>query len=353
MSQKESRLKPLEDQLIWGYTLARTVAFTAQQATLPLFEYLLTGKTKARPKNYAENLKAVFPDLLALLKSDAENIQKGLYPKSVLKPESYLKHLTRFPKIILDGYKITKRRQEKKNHDFDEVAQQYFDEVPDYYKRNFHFQTGGYLTAESASLYEHQVEILFSGAADAMRRLIIKPMKEMYPGDGEGLHFLEVAAGTGRLTRFVKLAFPKARITVLDLSEPYLAEARQNLKSFDKMNFIQGKAEELPFQNVQFDAVYSCFLFHEIPLEVRKASLLEALRVLKPGGFYGAVDSIQLKDTENMAWALEQFPVDFHEPFYKNYTLHPMEELFTEAGFENSQTQLGFFSKVVSCRKPQ
>lgn len=352
MDQKETVFKPLERQLAWGYSLARTAAFTAQQATLPIFEYLFTGETKTRPKDYTENLKAILPDLLGLLKKDAENIHQGFYPISVLKPESYFKHLFRFPKIIRDGYKISQRRKEKKAHDFDDVAKKYFSEVPEYYQRNFHFQTGGYLTSESASLYEHQVEILFAGAADAMRRLILKPMKEVYPGDGEGLHFLEVAAGTGRLTRFVKLAFPKARITVLDLSEPYLAEARKNLHDFDKINFIQGRAELLPFQNIQFDAVYSCFLFHEIPLEVRKEALTEALRVLKPAGFYGAVDSIQAQDAENMKWAIEQFPVDFHEPFYKNYTLHPLEVLFSEAGFVEIQSTRGFFSKAVSCRKP-
>ena len=44
-----------------------------------------------------------------------------------------------------------------------------------YYLQNFHYQTDGYLSDLSANLYDLQVEILFNGAADAMRRRIITP----------------------------------------------------------------------------------------------------------------------------------------------------------------------------------
>ena len=215
-----------------------------------------------------------------------------------------------------------------------------------------HYQSGGYLTEKSADLYEHQVEILFSGSADAMRRLIIPLFKEKYSNKGEGLHFLEVGAGTGRLTRFMKLAYPKARITVLDLSEPYLKKAQENLAEFKHVDFVQGKAESLPFKDHQFDAVYSCFMFHELPLEVRQLVLQESFRVLKGGGILGFVDSVQKTDAEDLMWALEQFPKDFHEPFYKNYSLHPMEDLIHQAGFKGIHKNQGFFSKALMAEKP-
>ena len=41
---------------------------------------------------------------------------------------------------------------------------------PDYYQ-NFHHQTDGYLSDHQA-LYDLQVEILFNGSADAMRRRV-------------------------------------------------------------------------------------------------------------------------------------------------------------------------------------
>lgn len=343
---------PYQDKITFGYSLARSAHFVAQQFSLPIFEFLTTGKRRKIAALTPKKMKSMYTELFKLLKKDAENISRGLYPVDVLKPEKVSEHFMRYPRIILDGYQIAKRREQGSQRDFDEAAGEYLNGLPEYYRRNFHYQTGGYLTKESADLYEHQVEILFAGAADAMRRLLIPPVKQIYSGDGEGLHFLEVAAGTGRLTRFMKLAYPKARITVLDLSYPYLKKAQNNLHEFDRLDFVQGAAEDLPFKDGKFDLVYSCFLFHELPIEIRRQAVSEAFRVLKEGGLLGFVDSVQKEDTRDFEWALDQFPVDFHEPFYENYTMNPMEGLMTYRGFVKIQKEQGFFSKAVVGKKP-
>lgn len=336
--------KDLRKKALYGFALARSVSFLTQNLLL----VLLAEKSRMQNPEFAKNLKTILKDISDLLKEDANNIAEGIYPASVLKPESWQKSFKRYPEIILDALSVRRRRQEKKNHDFNLEAEEYLRDVPDYFRRNFHFQTGGYLTEKSAHLYEHQVEILFSGAADAMRRLLLKPLKEHFPhSQGEGLHFLEVAGGTGRLSKFVKLTFPKAKITVLDLSHPYLKKAQANLSEFSKVDFVQGDAAALPFKDQQFDAVFSCFLFHELPYEERKKVLKEAVRVLNPGGFCGLVDSLQDEDRSEFDWALKQFPVDFHEPFYKNYLQNPMEGLLKDAGFEKVERNIGFFSKAV------
>lgn len=343
---------PYKDKITLGYSLARSAHFVAQQFSLPIFEFLSTGKRAERPAVEPKRIKKIYSELYSLLKKDSENIAAGLYPLEVLKPEKLTEHMMRYPRIIMDGYAIAKRRQNKKAHDFSDESTDFLKDLPEYYQRNFHFQTGGYLTKDSADLYEHQVEILFAGAGDAMRRLILPLMKQEYSGDGEGLHFLEVAAGTGRLTRFMKLAYPKARITVLDLSYPYLKKAQQNLQEFDRLDFVQGAAEDLPFQDAKFDAIYSCFLFHELPYEIRKRVVSESSRVLKEGGLMAFVDSVQKEDAQDLQWALEQFPVDFHEPFYKNYSVNPMEGLMLNQGFHQIRKEVGFFAKAVLAKKP-
>ncbi|MFM6930396.1 MAG: class I SAM-dependent methyltransferase [Bdellovibrio sp.] len=343
---------PFRNKISLGYALARSAHFTMQKLSLPMLELLATGQKSKRPNVETKHLKKSYEELYKLLKKDSDNIAAGLYPAEVLQPESLAKHALRYPKIVVDGYYISRRRKDRAAHEFSEEAREYLPDTPEYYHRNFHYQSGGYLTEKSAELYEHQVEILFSGAADAMRRLIIPLVKEAFPNQGEGLHFLEVGAGTGRLTRFMKLAFPKARITALDLSEPYLKKAQANLKNFHRIDYVQGRAEELPFKDAQFDLVYSCFLFHELPAEVRQAAVAEGMRVLKPGGYYGLVDSVQKEEAQGLEWALEQFPVDFHEPFYKNYSLHPVEDLLAVQGFTGVRKDRGFFSKAVLAQKP-
>lgn len=345
--------KKATTQALYTYALARSLTFLSQSLSLPVFEFLVTGKTKKAPAESFGHLKAIYQEVMKLLKADAENIAQGLYPLEVLAPEPVKAFVGRYPKIVLDGVSLVRRRLGKKSQDFNHEAAQYFRDVPDYFQRNFHFQTDGYLTDKSAELYEHQVEILFAGAADAMRRLLLPQLKQHFPySEGEGLHFLEVAAGTGRLSKFVKLTFPKAKITVMDVSPPYLKKAQSNLQDFKRIDFVQGDAAYLPFKDQQFDAVYSCFLFHELPHEERKKVVAEGFRVLKSQGFYGLVDSVQNEDKKEFNWALEQFPVDFHEPFFKNYLHNPMEGLLKNQGFSSLDAKMGFLAKALKAVKP-
>ncbi len=346
---KEDLKKTILKNLSLGYSLLRTGAFAVQGTFLPWVDVLATGQKRSVPKNYAQHLKQALPKIQKLLSKDAENISQGFYPIDVLKPENPLAHSFRIPKIFKDAFLAAKRREKKEAHDFEPEAEEFKKGLPEYYTRNFHFQTSGYLGNTSAELYEHQVEILFSGAADAMRRLIIPQIKVHLNGsDGEGLKFLELGSGTGRLTKFMALAFPKAQITCVDLSSFYLSKAKKNLSNFKRIDFLQGQGEDLSFKNENFDVVYSCFLFHELPLHVREAVLKESKRLLKPMGLFGMVDSLQNNDDADFQWALKQFPQDFHEPFFKNYTQVSMESMLEEAGLKNIQSEIGFLSKAVS-----
>jgi ubiquinone/menaquinone biosynthesis C-methylase UbiE len=280
-----------------------------------------------------------------LLKADADRISAGYYPPSVLVPEpGLIGHFQRLPKVFQAAMGASRRRFSRQTRSFSARARKAAAALPAYYRRCFHFQQDGYLSEESAALYEHQVELLFVGAGDAMRRLLLAPLKRHFErSDGKGLRFLELGCGCGSATRFLKAAFPEARITAVDLSEPYLQAARQKIPG---VTFLQAPAENLPFPGKEFDAVVSVFLFHELPLDVRRQVLRESHRVLKTGGMMAFVDSLQLGDAPGLDEPLRQFPKDFHEPFYPGYIRKPMEKLLAEAGFRALESGLGFFSKV-------
>jgi ubiquinone/menaquinone biosynthesis C-methylase UbiE len=297
-------------------------------------------------------IRSIQAELLKILREDSRRIERGVYPLRVLQPESPLEHFGRYPKLVKDAVSIYFRRIQGRTTEFDSEAKALLSGLPRYYRRNFHFQTNGYLSETSAEMYEHQVELLFKGAADPMRRLIIEPLRKSFGStDGKGLRFLEIGAGTGRTTRFVHMAFPKAEIVAVDLSEPYLAVAQRKLRDLDHIRFAQADGAHLPYGDGEFDAVYSVFLFHELPLTARREILGESLRVLKGGGFLGLVDSIQTGDKALLDPILLEFPQEFHEPFYRNYIAHPMEGLLKAAGLQGVHKETGFTSKICWGKK--
>lgn len=285
----------------------------------------------------------------ALLKKDCENIVEGVYPAKVLHRSSPLNHISNLSAIFIDYFSVHKR---KKNNQTTDLGSINTDNYPDYYKRNFHFQTDGYLSRKSAKLYNHQVEMLFNGTADAMRRSFISPLKELTENfDGKDQNVLEVACGTGSAARSFKLAWPLADITISDLSGPYLEHAKDCLSEFENINFQQADASKLPFRDDLYDVTYSIYLFHELPSKIRKEVILEQRRVLKDNGLIVIIDSMQLDDQKVFNEALCDFPKKYHEPFYKNYIENSIEELLVECGFEIIHQEIPFLSKCVIAKK--
>lgn len=91
---------------------------------------------------------------------------------------------------------------------------------------------------------------------------------------------LEIAVGTGR-------NFPhygaELRITGQDISPEMLEIARARAQALGReVDLRLGDAQELPFASEQFDAVVSTLALCTIPDDRR--ALVEALRVLRPGG---------------------------------------------------------------------
>lgn len=342
-----------KEALALGYGTLRTGLFVAE--SIPLF--LLSGPpggddANAKPPPEGA-LETTLGRLRELLERDAALIGRGDAPLSVLTPRDPLGHGARLLRILADGPRIGRRRRRRAARDFSSDARPWLDELPAYYRRNFHYQTDGYLSERSAELYEHQVELLFRGGADAMRRLILPPLTRHFgDSDGAGLHFLELGAGTGTATRSVARRFPAAKITCVELSPPYARVARRQLEGFPRVDVVQGDAAALDFGDARFDAVYSVFLFHELPLPVRELVLAESARVLKPGGFFGLVDSLQKGDDPALDWALDFFPRAFHEPYYAHYAAHPMERLVAAEGLAEVESGTGYLAKWLAARKP-
>jgi ubiquinone/menaquinone biosynthesis C-methylase UbiE len=163
-------------------------------------------------------------------------------------------------------------------------------------------------------------------------------MSGFLPEDYQG-NVLELAAGTGRLTRhLIKKLGSQGRLTASDLSPDMLEIAEQKL-SFPNLQFVVADAQQLPFPDDHFDFVF--FQYGIMFLPDKGKGMAEAWRVLKPGGklFMSTWDA-----TDRMPF----FHLLFNEtllPFFRGgdmnkyilpFLMHDpnaLTELFRNAGF--------------------
>jgi ubiquinone/menaquinone biosynthesis C-methylase UbiE len=289
--------------------------------------------------------------LLELFRRDVANVAAGIYgvPSDLIANPRKL--VTRALAYWRDLPAMERRQQQGLSRDgLDDPR---FAALPAYYRRNLHNQTGGYLTAQSAELYDTQVEVLFTGMADAMRRQGLVPLAEFFRGrDTRRATLLDVGCGTGRFTSLVKDNWPAVRVAGVDLSEAYLALARKELGRRMRLKFVQGAAESLPFPDASQDAVSCVFLLHELPRQVRRQAAVEFARVLKPGGRLVVVDSMQTGDRPGWDGMLAAFPYRFHEPYFADYIRTDLAALFGAAGLKPVGSTLAYLSKVSTFEKP-
>jgi SAM-dependent methyltransferase len=92
---------------------------------------------------------------------------------------------------------------------------------------------------------------------------------------------LDVGCGTGALTEALLAAAPKSQVTGIDISEEYVAYAKQ-AKASKRAHFEVGDAQELSFPDHSFDATLSLLVINFIP-DARKA-VGEMARVVRRDG---------------------------------------------------------------------
>jgi ubiquinone/menaquinone biosynthesis C-methylase UbiE len=305
------------------------------------------GKARRyKPVRPVPSLQELLSEQAQLLVSDALAVRDGVYPPTEDEAAAPLGHLFRVRQMLADLPDALDRRAAA---DASTVkAEPAAAGVPDYYAQDFHFQTGGYLSEGSARLYDVQVETLFMGAAGAMRRTGLAPIAEFMRGrDQRSVTLLDVACGTGRFLRQVRLAYPAMTLKGLDLSRAYLEEARRHLRGLRGAELIEAAAEATPLADASVDIATCIFLYHELPPEVRRQVTAEIARVLKPGGLFVFLDSLQMGDKPGWDGLLEAFPHRFHEPYYRSYAIDDLDAMFSDAALAPRSNATPYLAKLM------
>jgi ubiquinone/menaquinone biosynthesis C-methylase UbiE len=295
--------------------------------------------------------KRLYADMATLFLQDLANVEAGIYPLPTDHDGSLPILLNRSRLFFEDLPEIHRRRENR--HHRQVLSEETRGKRPSYYLQNFHFQSGGWMTQESAQRYDTQVEVLLNGTANATRRQALRPLHEVFAGrDQRRLRLLDVGCGTGRCLDFFKQAWPRLPAFGIDMSEAYVAEARRHLKRWCWINLIVANGEAIPLDDESQDAVTSTFMFHELPPKVRRNVFREFARVLKRGGRLVLIDSIQIGDESDYDGMLELFPQSYHEPYFASYLREDFAAIATAGGLTHIRDVNAFVSKVMVFDKP-
>ena len=132
-------------------------------------------------------------------------------------------------------------------------------------------------------LFKHSTPELYDRY---MVPLLFEPYARVVAERVSALHpqrVLEVAAGTGVLTRLVMEALPDAEVVATDVNPGVVDFAARKFDG-ERVTFRQANAQELPFPDHSFDLVVCQFGVMFFSDKVRANA--EARRVLQPGGHY-------------------------------------------------------------------
>lgn len=153
-----------------------------------------------------------------------------------------------------------------------------------------------YVRPYAISFFDHPwiVNLILLGNMDKLRDRALDAL-------GKQLHgrTLQIAAVYGEFsTRLASRIAQDGSLDIVDVVPAQLENLKQKLPHNAPIRFIQNNAASLKLEDAEYDQAVMFFLLHEMPDEVRKQTLSEALRVLKPGG--------------------KLVIVDFHKPFAWN-----------------------------------
>ena len=157
---------------------------------------------------------------------------------------------------------------------------------------------------------------------------------------------LDFGTGIGASLPWLRVAFPEAEITGLDVSQKSLAVAEQRFPGLAKLVRYDGGTP--PFEEGSFDLVFSACVFHHIDT-ARHVELLASLRrLLRPGGVLAVFEHNPINPVTRYIVATC--------PFDENAVLIPARDFarrLESAGFSRVETvYTGFFPGPLKALRP-
>jgi hypothetical protein len=167
-------------------------------------------RPRAHTRAPVPDRRRLYADMAVLFRQDLANVEAGIYPLPA-DHDGMLPLVLNRSRLFFEDLPDVHRRRE--NRQFRQVmTEDTRGKRPDYYLQNFHFQSGGWLTEDSAQRYDTQVEVLFNGSANATRRQALLPLHEVFAACGCSTWAAAPGAFSMRSSRHGRACRPSASI---------------------------------------------------------------------------------------------------------------------------------------------
>ena len=157
--------------------------------------------------------------------------------------------------------------------------------IPDYLEQLYWW---AYVRPNAVRVFDRKwlINAILFGNYGRLRDVALNELGETIQGKT-----LQVACVYGDLTACLRQRMaPAALLDVVDILPVQLENLQRKLPADRRVALRRGDASSLPSAEAQYDQVLLFFLLHEMPEDVRRATLGEAMRVLKPGGKLVIID---------------------------------------------------------------
>ena len=219
--------------------------------------------------------------------------------------------------------------------------------VPEYLNETYWW---AYVHPKAVDFFERQwlVNLILWGNFAKLRDAALRELGDELPGRS-----LQVACVYGDFTPRLseRVSQGEGSLDVVDVLPIQLSNLGRKLDKHAPVTLVNRDASDLGFAADTYDRVILFFLLHEMPLDVRRRTLAEAVRVLKPGqelvivDYHRPVGWHPLKPV--MTFILRNF-----EPFAMDLWNHQVEEWLPEgARVDRKETFWGGLYQKLVIRK--
>jgi ubiquinone/menaquinone biosynthesis C-methylase UbiE len=192
-----------------------------------------------------------------------------------------------------------------------------------------------YVHPNAVKLFERQwlVNLILWGNFGRLRDAAVEAL-----AGAPAARTLQIACVYGDLT--AKLAERLGQLDVVDVLPVQLDNLARKLPRGTRVGLIHGDSTRLDLESASYDQALLFFLLHEQPEGARRATIAEALRVVKPGGRLVIVDYHRPHALNPLYWpmvailrGLEPFAMDLWQHEIAEWLPRPVAALNKETAF--------------------